>query len=290
MPIQFDNFDQNKIDRLKTHLSNMAEKGKAKFYEIFVDNLKAVPKTDEISDFEGYEDYMTVDTEQIKIVIYNSTLSPRNDQYVFILKAKTREDAQSFGLNGVPFTKYSKRSISDWRKANHERNEQDMVIRNLKSEIRELEETITEKDNIIHQQNQIIEQAKRNGNKIAGYHLGDIATVAMEGLVKGAMDGKYPLLNGLMGLKRDTTNPALGTVNQTNENAEVSFESVKETTEQTQTTNTSALSEEDQTLLEMMKQIHAHFTEEEFNKVLDVLELFANNKSLIDKTIETSTK
>lgn len=282
MPIQFDNFDQNKIDRLKTHLSNMAEKGKAKFYEIFVDNLKAVPKTDEISDFDAYEDYMTVDTEQIKIVIYNSTLSPRNDQYVFILKAKTREDAQNFGLNGLPFAKFSKRSISDWRKTNHERSEQEIEIRSLKSEIRELEQTIEEKENIIHQQNQIIEQAKRNGNKIAGYHLGDIATVAVEGLVKSVMDGKFPILDGLMGLKRDTTNPALGTVTNTNENAEVSFESVKENAD-----NSTTLSEQDQALLEVIKKIQAHFNEDEFNQILDVLDLFANDKSLIAKTIET---
>lgn len=281
MPIQFDNFDQNKIDRLKTHLSNMAEKQKGKFYEIFVDNLKAVPKTDEISDFDAYEDYMTVDTEQIKIVIYNSTLSPRNDQYVFILKAKTREDAQTFGLSGLPFAKFSKRSISDWRKTNHERSEQEIEIRSLKSEIRELEQTIEEKENIIHQQNQIIEQAKRNGNKIAGYHIGDIASVAMEGLVKSAMDGKFPILNGLMGIKRDTTNPALGTVNPSTENAEVSFESVKENAE-----TSNSLSELDQNLLTIIKQVHAHFTEEEFNQILDVLDLFANDKTLIAKYLE----
>ena len=97
MPIQFDKFEQSKIDRLKNHLSTLADKNKAKFYEIIVDGLKAVPKTDEISDFDAYEDYITKDTEQIKIVIYNTALSPRNDQYVFILQAKDK----GFKINNI---------------------------------------------------------------------------------------------------------------------------------------------------------------------------------------------
>ena len=69
MPIQFDKFDQQKVDRLKSHLEAQAKRSSAKFYEIYVDGLKAVQKTDDPNDFEGYEDYMTAETKEIKIVL-----------------------------------------------------------------------------------------------------------------------------------------------------------------------------------------------------------------------------
>src|SRR5690349_5580090 len=111
MPIQFDFFDQQKVDRLKNHLVAMAAKQNPKFYEIFVDSLTAVPKTDEPNEFEGYEDYMSPDTKEIKIKIYNSGSSPRNDQYVFSLKAKDREEALREGVNGLPAKSYSRNSL-----------------------------------------------------------------------------------------------------------------------------------------------------------------------------------
>jgi hypothetical protein len=44
MPVTNDKYDQLKIDKLKHFLEDMASKGQAKPFEIFVDNLKVVPK------------------------------------------------------------------------------------------------------------------------------------------------------------------------------------------------------------------------------------------------------
>ena len=149
MPIQFDNFDQNKIDRLKNHLTAMAEKDKAKFYEIFVDTLKAVPKTDEVSDFESYEDYMNADTEQIKLIIYNSALSPRNDQFVFLVKARNREEAMNLGLSGMPIKKFSRNNVNEWREENKFKGEQYQENLRLKRELNEYRKELEEKETYI---------------------------------------------------------------------------------------------------------------------------------------------
>ena len=47
MPITHDNYDQLKIDKLRHYLEDMGSKGHAKPYEIFVDSLKVVPKTED---------------------------------------------------------------------------------------------------------------------------------------------------------------------------------------------------------------------------------------------------
>ena len=99
MPVNNENFDQLKIDKLKHFLEDMAAKGQARPYEIFVDALKVVPKTEDPKDFDSYEYYMNEDTEKIRILIYNSNLSPRNDQYSFFVQ-KNKHDK---GMNGLSY-------------------------------------------------------------------------------------------------------------------------------------------------------------------------------------------
>ena len=95
MPVTNDKYDQLKIDKLKHFLEDMASKGQAKPYEIFVDNLKVVPKTEDPKDFDSYEFYMNEDTEKIRILIYNSNLSPRNDQYCFYVQQNKQEKSHN---------------------------------------------------------------------------------------------------------------------------------------------------------------------------------------------------
>ena len=69
MPVTNDNYDQLKIDKLKHFLEEMASKGHPRPYEIFVDNLKVIPKTDDPKEFDNHEYYMNEDTEKIRILI-----------------------------------------------------------------------------------------------------------------------------------------------------------------------------------------------------------------------------
>src|SRR5690349_12428861 len=98
MPVTNDVYDQLKIDKLKHFLETQFEKGHPKPFEIFVDNLKVVSKTDDPKEFDSYEFYMNEDTEKVRILIYNSNLSPRNDQYCFMVQ-KTMGGSKS--LNGL---------------------------------------------------------------------------------------------------------------------------------------------------------------------------------------------
>src|SRR5690349_17713742 len=107
MPITFHKFDQQKIDNLHKHLEYLVAKGTPKSYEIIVDGSKAVGKTEDPSDFYKYEDYMTGDTNEIKIIIHGFNKSPRNDQSVFAVKARTEKEALEMGLDGVASRAYT---------------------------------------------------------------------------------------------------------------------------------------------------------------------------------------
>ena len=68
-------YDLVKIERLKHYLESAAEKGRPKFYEVYVDNLKAVDKTCDPEAFDEYLVYMGEDTRMVKVLIYTSTES-----------------------------------------------------------------------------------------------------------------------------------------------------------------------------------------------------------------------
>src|SRR5215203_4381198 len=97
MPVTNDTYDQLKIDKLKHFLEAQAERGQGKPFEIFVDNLKVVSKTEDPKEFDSYEFYMNEDTEKVRILIYNSNLSPRNDQYCYMVQRHKSEKP----LNGL---------------------------------------------------------------------------------------------------------------------------------------------------------------------------------------------
>lgn len=282
MPIQFDNFDQNKIDRLKNHLTAMAEKGKAKFYEIFVDTLKAVIKTDEVSDFDSYEDYMNADTEQIKIIIYNSAQSPRNDQFVFLLKARNREEATNLGLSGMPIKKFSRNNVNEWREEQKFKGEQHHEISRLKRELAEQRRELEEKEEYIETLEDLIEKAKKNGNKIGGVHLGDVLSVAFEGLVRRNthLISKIPAVSGLAGIiEQDNQRLEIDT-HKTTPETEVSFKKKETATAQP------SLTEQEQAFINLFKELEKQFTEDEMGLVMEVLDELSKDKSQLQTVLE----
>lgn len=271
MPIQFDAFSQQKVDRLKSHLEAMAAKGKPKFYEIYVDSMQAVAKTDEPSEFEGYEDYMSPDTSTIKILIYCSGASPRNEKYVFSMKAKSQEEALDLGLNGIANRSYSTKELDQLRQQRERKTAEAIEIHDLKQEVKDLSDELDEKEAYIQQLEAGIEKAKENGNKIGGMHVGEIVSVALEGLVRRNthLIAQVPVLEGLAGIiDKDNQRPQPA-LNQPD--AEVSF--------QKKTEAAPALSEQEKEFLALFHEIQRHFNEGEISQIIDMLEALSKDKT-----------
>lgn len=279
MPIQFDNFDQQKVDRLKNHLVAMAGKGKAKHYEIFVDALRAVPKTDEPSEFDGYEDYMTPDTEQIKICIYNTALSPRNDQYVFVVKARNRDEATHLGLSGTPAKSFSRNSMSEWRENMERKDAQSMEISTLKKENAELRRELAESEEYADQLAAAVEAAKANGNKIGGVHIGEVLSVALEGLVRRNthLIAQIPAVSGLAGLIEKDNNK---TAELPQENKEVSFKKKEAVFSEP------ALTQQEKEFISLFQELQKLFTPDEITQIIELLDEMSKDKSMLVDVLE----
>ena len=177
MPVTSDKFDQLKIDKLKHFLEDMASKGQGKPYEIFVDNLKVVPKTEDPKEFDSYEFYMNEDTEKIRILIYNSNLSPRNDQYCFYVQQNKQEKSQN-GLGDLDGIIQEKLNARD----------KEYELNRLREELEEAKQQLEEAEEYADKLEQQLEDAKSNKYKLGKLDLVDLGTLVLGRLAEKNSD------------------------------------------------------------------------------------------------------
>jgi hypothetical protein len=276
MPIQFDKFDQQKVDNLKTHLDSLSKKGTPKTYEIQVDGVKAVMKTDDPSEFYNYEAYMKDDTNEIKVIIYGSNASPRNDQFAFSMKAKSQKEALDMGLDGFASKAYSQNDIKDMVAKRQKQIEDTEELETLRIKVADQDKKLKESQELVETMTKIIDKAKANGNKIGGVHLGDVLSVALEGFVKrnAPAIAKATGLEGLAGAFAGNDDTA-----QPQENSETSFKKKETRPEQT-------LTEHEKEFITLFHELEKVFDQDEMLQIIAILQNLSKDKSQLTPVLE----
>lgn len=265
--ITTEKYDQVKIERLKTYLEASAEKGKPKFYEVFVDNLKAVDKTNDPSSFDEYQMYLNEDTRMIKVLIYTSTEScPRNDKFIYTLSNPNKEHE----LNGIEVENKIQSAISTER----ERLNSELV----RKELQEVKQKLDEAEEYIDHLENEVEELKLKKNSWKEVQLGNVAAIALEEMVKRNpnLTRSVPLLGTLSGLLgTDSSNSDAehkSPIDQ--EESKVTF---KKQTEET-------LDKDRHAKLQFFEQMEEAFNEEELQQVIEIIQKLSVDSSQI-KTI-----
>lgn len=249
MAITSETYDQLKIDKLKLYLQTQADRNAARFYEIYVDNLKAVHKTNDIGEFDSYEDYMTEDTERIRILVYSTNpSSPRNDQYVYRIKKQEEQKTivQSQGLSGIEIENRMEEKLQTHR----ERWEHEALVKELEQTKQQLKESEEYAEKLASELQEYRSKKLHWGN----VNLGELASVVVEGIVRRnpQMVAKLPGGEALAGII-EQDNKERGNTTPTPE-TEVSFKKKSDTPE---------LSEEEKGYLNFMRGIAESFDDEE---------------------------
>lgn len=160
-------FDQFKIEKLRIFLLEMAERGQPRPFEIFVDTLKVIPKTCDPKEFDNYEHYVDEQTEIIRILIYNTDASPRNEKYVFRLR-KCRREGELGEIESL---------IQDRLTA----QERDYKANAVRGELDDVRKKLTEAEEYIEELQKELEEV-RNSKK--QFTFGEIASYILEGLMR----------------------------------------------------------------------------------------------------------
>lgn len=249
MAITSETYDQLKIDKLKLYLQTQADRNAARYYEIYVDNLKAVHKTNDIQEFDSYEDYMTEDTDRIRILVYSTNAqSPRNDQYVYRIKKHEEQKTvvQQQGLSGIEIESRMEEKLQTHR----ERWEHEALVKELEQTKQQLRESEEYAEKLAAELQEYRSKKLHWGN----VNLGELASVVVEGIVRRnpQMVAKLPGGEALAGII-EQDNKERGTTTPTQE-TEVSFKKKSDTPE---------LSDEEKGYLNFMRGIAESFDDEE---------------------------
>ncbi len=270
---KIEKYDVAKIEQLKMFLEQNAERGKPRYYEIFVDNLRVIEKTNDVAEFDSFQNFMNEDTRLIKILLYSSSEeSPRNDKFIYRVKDDDSKSKEQ-GLSGVEVTERIQ-TVLQMEKEKWDNNL-------IKKELEEAEERIDELEKYSGQLEAKIIELKQNQNKLGGIHLGEIAGVALEALLRNNTQllSKYPLTKGLAGVIEQDNKQKLNLENNTTssstQDTEVTFSAAEET------------SEAEKELSKMLREIMLAFSGEgEFSNVMTILTEMAGNKPLIQSTLQ----
>jgi hypothetical protein len=241
-------YDQYKIDKLRNYLEDMAQKGHARPFEIFVDNLKVVPKTDCVELFSGFDGYMDEDTEKVRIVIYDTASSPRNNQYVFQLKQPAASLNGPGSIDGI---------IQEKLAARDREYELGRLKEELKQTKAELEDAEAENEELR------TELEKSRSNK---YKLGNLDLVEFGGVVLENLAMKNSGLLGKIGL------PGLGGINP--EEMEIP-EPVSEATFKRKSA-APAINPQHEVYLPFLESLEQAFDQQQLMLVMEILQKLTN--------------
>ena len=104
-------YSHEKIGLLKQMLVNSTEAGKPSDYEIRVDDMKVVPRTNDIDQFDNHEEFITDETRKVVVLVYDGN-SRRNVRYNDKLQEEKQPLPQQNGLSGVEVEKIISEKLS----------------------------------------------------------------------------------------------------------------------------------------------------------------------------------
>lgn len=169
MAIISEQYSQEKVDQIGNLLTRQQEKGNPRDYEIFVDTLKVVDRTDEAEEFDSFSDFVTGDTKSITIVMYHGQ-SNRNDKYIFRLKESEAS------LNGPTLdTRIDDKLAGERQKWEFELLQDEK--RKLQRELKEAQEYIEELENGV-------DQLKSRKFHLGNINLGELGSVMLESFIR----------------------------------------------------------------------------------------------------------
>lgn len=269
-------YNDVKLSQFKMWLHDMADKGEGKYLEVYVDDVKVVPRTNRIEALDDHKVYLEDTTETIKVFIYNTENSNRYQQFTFVLEKKKPiehpvqiQTQQSQGLSGIELENRINDRVTQSLAQERERWQTDLMKRDFdvcKKELSEAEEYIEDLE-------KQLSQFKSKKLHWGDVNLGDVASVIVEGMVKRNPHwvAKLPGGDALAGL---IAREATETTAEVIEN-EVVFKK--------KTPSDEGMSEEMKAQLGFLKQLESHFSQEQLDKIMLILQSFVEEP----KNIET---
>lgn len=254
MPVTTEKYSQAKIDSIANLLAVNEEQGTSIDYEVFVDTLKVIPRTDSAGRFESYTDFVNADTKSITIILYNGQ-SNRNDKYIFRLKEENN------GLQGLGMDERIHEKLSTER--------QKWEFEQLETKSQKLQKELKEAGEYIDELEETIVKLRNRKFHLGSINLGELGSVMLEGFIR-----RNPhLLSKLPGGEA-----LAGVIEEDNESLDA--EAPDSEVEVVSKTSPSVTGQERE-YIDLLARIRKVFSEQDFIQVMHILDALSQNPALI---------
>ena len=147
-------YNDVKLAQFKMWLHDMADKNEGKYFEVYVDDVKIVPRTNKIDAIDDHKVYLDERTDTIKVFTYNTENSNRYEQFTFFIEKKKVTDnstqtivqtAQPQGLSGLELENKINERLNQSLMQERERWQTDLLKRDFdacKKQLADAEEYI----------------------------------------------------------------------------------------------------------------------------------------------------
>lgn len=240
-------------------MQNHVQSGRKPQFEVWVDNLPIVPRTENLSMFESYTQHIGSESKELKIIVYQGK-SNHNDKYIFRLQDDSFAMPQSFsGLEGFANPQQTFDGLLNQKLSEAE---QRWEAQRLHDKVEGLNKEIEENEKHIGQLEERIKkyEEEEKGIQLAGF--------------VGSIGGKF-IDTAIQSSSKLQQFLGLGTL-ETNPNAGASQPSQIEFTPKTS----------EDGYIKLADQMRKDFTEEEFKLVSQIIFYLTQNKTHIPEIHE----
>jgi hypothetical protein len=251
MPHYEEKFDRRRIESIKRYLQREADKGREKDFEIIIDGFKVVSRTNNIDEFDDYEQELREDSRHISFLVYDGPDTNRNNRYTFMMGTNPTTAQPPVATLG---------EIDQVVAQKIEEKEREHELQHLKEKLSSTKEQLEEAEEYAQQLEKQIEdmKQKRYANAVS---LGELATVVVKTLVRENA-AKIPGGQALAGwLGADVSEAA--TAQQLTDQPTATYQPKQETS--------GDLPEETRNRLSLIEQMQQKFSEQQMIAVFTVL-------------------
>lgn len=167
-------YNPEKIEQIRKLLETQIRKGLPIQFEIYMDSFKVVPKTNDINEFDSYEDYLSSGTRNMRLLIYDSISGTEqvNECFYKMSSYLNPSSNTSNALSGVDIDERINEQVNS-RLADME----------FKRELKETKQQLKEAEEMIAELNAELETEKaKKGIEIQKW--GQVGSVALQELIK----------------------------------------------------------------------------------------------------------
>ena len=266
MSIVKEKYSSNRINLLHQMLLNDAEQGNPRDYDIKVDELKVVQRTDDPERFFSHEEFVQPETACITVNIYDGS-SRRCTKYQLYF-SDVQASASASTLSGIENTIKEKIGSERMQWEYEQMKKEKGTLEHKLGEAEEYMEELQDKSSHVQQEFETLKNKRVN---LAEMNAGKLIGIATDYLVKNhpAITRKIPILSGLSGLltgdESEENDSLIGTGNDSETVSSASF-SKKEHSESPK------YDEATQRKLVFMQGMEDAFTEPQLDKVIQIIQ------------------